>query len=200
MPATPAARRLRYGDVAVVVAVVVGSVVVVVVAVLVVVVAVVVPVAAAVVVARVVAAAVVVDAGVVPAAAGVVEVELVGVVDVDLVVCWVDVVGVEVGVVDGVVVVPVGAGFATCPLARSALSTCVWTVCTCAAIAAAEASAPSELMASSPRSAVWICPTRAGVGCALSVTTIWSAIAVVRHAGQFAFRAPAMLIGAIVLL
>jgi hypothetical protein len=106
-------------------------------------------------------------------------------------------------VVDFVVVVVVVVDevvFASWPLSLSAVSICFWTAATVAAIAAGDPFAPSDESASSCFSAVWIRCTSSSVGCDLSVTTIWSAIAVVRQYGQLTLSAPAALIGAITLL
>ena len=134
-----------------------------------------------------------------------------GVVVVDVVLVVVFAVVVAVGVAGaGVVLVDVGVavvdallelgGFATRPLSCSSVSICCWTAATSAAIALGVPSAPSAGSASScsgPRSAS---PAARCDGAAVSVTTIWSAIAVVMQAGQLTFSAPATLIGAIVSL
>ena len=92
-------------------------------------------------------------------------------------------------------------GFASWPLSASASSICCCTAATWAAIAAGVPFAPSAESAFSCCSAACDLLRRApGDGCDVSVTTIWSAIAVVRHAGQLTLSAPAALIGAIVLL
>jgi hypothetical protein len=132
---------------------------------------------------------------------GVVEVPVVGVV----VVVGPVVVGVVVpAVVVGVVVVVVAAvvvnGWAREPLDSSADSTCCCTAPTCAAIAAGVPPAPRAGRASSFFSADSISSTSCRLGCFVSVTTIWSAIAVVRQAGQLTFREPAASIGAITAL
>jgi hypothetical protein len=174
--------------VVVVVDVVVADVVVAVVVVLVVVVVVLLVVAGAVVV--VLDGLVVVVAGVVCAAPVVVDCVVVGLVVVARVVVAAVV----------VVVVVVAGGFATWPLAASASSSCFCTAATVAATAAGVPFAPSVETASSCFSASSIRCTSSAVGSDLSVTTIWSAIAVVTQAGQFTFSAPAALIGAISLL
>jgi hypothetical protein len=88
----------------------------------------------------------------------------------------------------------------TMPLSVSVVSTACCTAATCAAISAGVASAPSKGNAFSlARAACSFRRSEAG-GCLDTVTTIWSAIAVVMHAGQSAFSAPAALIGAIVSL
>jgi hypothetical protein len=113
------------------------------------------------------------------------------------------VVGVEVVVVLAVVVaagVVEAGGFVSSPLFASSASICRCTATTAAAIAAGDPSAPSAGRALSFSSAARSFATSSSEGWDCNVTTIWSAIAVVMHAGQLTFSAPAALTGAIVLL
>jgi hypothetical protein len=106
---------------------------------------------------------------------------------------------VDVAPVDVVAVPPTGSPV-TMPLELSVDSTCCCTAATCAAISAGVASAPRAGSASSRASAACSLFRSSADGCSDTVTTIWSAIAVVMHAGQSTFSAPAALIGAIVSL
>ena len=99
---------------------------------------------------------------------------------------WV-VVGVveEVGVVVVLVEVVLDAtGVVGSPLSSSSVSTSCWTASTCDATAVGVPWAPSAGNAFNCFSAASSFASNAAVGWALSVTTSWSAIAVVVHAGQ----------------
>jgi len=85
----------------------------------------------------------------------------------------------------------------TMPLSVSVVSTACCTAATCASISAGVASAPNDGRAFSVRNAAWSFRRSSAEGCFDTVTTIWSAIAVVMQAGQSTFSAPAALIGAI---
>jgi hypothetical protein len=107
---------------------------------------------------------------------------------------------VEVGVVEvaerEAVVSP--DGLASRPLSSRSRCTSSCTACTCAAIALGEPPAPEPAIPSSFCSAALSRVVSSCDGCALIVTTIWSAIAVVTQDGQLTFSASAMLIGVIV--
>jgi hypothetical protein len=81
------------------------------------------------------------------------------------------------------------------PLASISCSICCCTADTCAATATGVPWAPSCDSAPSFFRSFWSSVSSCVEGCDLSVTTIWSAIAVVIQAGQSPFSAPAALMG-----
>ena len=89
-------------------------------------------------------------------------------------------------------------GLASRPLSSKSRCTSSCTAWTCAAIALGEPPAPEAAIPSSFCSAALSLVVSSCDGCALIVTTIWSAIAVVTQDGQLAFSASAMLMGVIV--
>ena len=99
-----------------------------------------------------------------------------------------------------VVVVVVCSGAASNPLLVSTISTCRCTVFTTAATAAGVPRSPSNGRTFSSFKICSSCCSSRWDGAAFSVTTIWSAIAVVAQAGQFELRALASFTGAMTLL
>lgn len=105
-----------------------------------------------------------------------------------------------VEVVEAGEVVVVASGLAGRPLLLIVVSISCWTLSTSAATAAGVPLTPRDGSAFSCLSSMSSSRTSCFDGWDLSVTTIWSAIAVVTQAGQLSLSAPATLIGAIVLL